>query len=112
MNEKERIIGRLDAALMQMHSPEGYEYTSEDVNELERAAWDALNLLQESNLIKKKERVKLLPCRCGYNRRAHCWFVAGNNIQEILVCKKCGFEVGGKNEEDARRNWNEAVQNG
>ena len=111
MNEKERIIARLDAALMQMHSPEGHEYTVDDVNELEMAAWDALNLLQESNLIKKKERVKFLPCKCGYNRREH-WFAVGNDMQEILVCKKCGFEVRGKNEEDARRNWNEAVKNG
>lgn len=67
--------------------------------------------VQESNLIRKKERVKFLPCRCGYNRREH-WFAAGNDMQEILVCKKCGFEVRGKNEEDARRNWNEAVKNG
>ena len=111
MTDKEKVCSKLQNALVQMHSPEGYEYTSDDVNELEMAAWDALNLLQESNLIKKKERVKLLPCRCGCKRREH-WFAAGNDMQAILVCEKCGFEVRGKNEEDARRNWNEAVKNG
>ena len=51
---------------------------------------------------------KLLPCKCGCTRREH-WFGNKPDRRAILICKKCGFEVGGKNQADVRRKWNAAV---
>lgn len=55
---------------------------------------------------KKRESRAMLPCKCGGNRREH-WYGADS---EILVCKRCGFKVIGKNSTDAIRKWNEAVK--
>lgn len=45
---REEIIRGLDAALVQMH---GQRYTPEDVEELEKQAWAALDLLEHSEPI-------------------------------------------------------------
>ena len=45
---REEIIMGLDAALVQMH---GQRYTPEDVEELEKQAWAALELLEHSEPI-------------------------------------------------------------
>ena len=63
---------------------------------------DAITLLEKQP--KKKKRERLLPCKCGCNRREH-WYGDG----ESLKCKKCGFTVKGKNEADVIREWNKAV---
>lgn len=44
MNDREKVITALSAALVQMHGCG--RYTPEDVDELEKAAWDALKLLE------------------------------------------------------------------
>lgn len=51
---------------------------------------------------------KLLPCKCGCKRREH-WCGSDPNNHEILKCMKCGFKIGGKNEIDVHKKWNEAV---
>lgn len=58
--------------------------------------------------IKKYER--FLPCKCGCNRRSHwsCWNRGENTV--LLECNRCGLEVAGKNEADAKRNWNETMK--
>ena len=56
-------------------------------------------------VIRKRESRKMLPCRCGYNKRKHLY--GSNGV--YLVCKRCEFTVCGKNEIDAIRNWNKAV---
>lgn len=60
--------------------------------------------VQPCGRIVKKKRERLLPCKCGCNRREH-WYGDG----ETLKCKKCGFTVKGKNEADVIREWNKAV---
>ena len=60
--------------------------------------------------VKVRERPeKLLPCKCGCKRREH-WTGLTSNNSEILKCCRCGFEVGGKNEIDVHKKWNEAVK--
>lgn len=55
--------------------------------------------------LQKNGYVKLLPCKCGCNRRQH-WI----GLREYtLRCKNCWFEVSGKNDADVRRRWNDAV---
>lgn len=70
---------------------------------LEIAIKDALELLKEK--YKPRESRKMLPCKCGCNRREH-WY----GTRDVLKCTKCGFEVWGKNTSDVRRKWNEAVK--
>ena len=53
---------------------------------------------------------KLLPCKCGCKRREH-WYSSAEDCRNILKCYKCGFEVGGKNEIDVHKKWNEAIRN-
>lgn len=47
MPDREKVIDRLETAVMQMHGSE--RYTPEDVDELEMAGWDALALLKEQD---------------------------------------------------------------
>ena len=61
--------------------------------------------------ILRKPSVKCLPCTCGCKRRA-TWFCTDTNTGERyvkLVCVKCGNSVVGKNEADAKRNWNKMI---
>lgn len=68
--------------------------------------YDALELLKAK--YKPRESRKLLPCKCGYNRREH-WHSGSYDNSEGLECMKCGFKVWGKNATDVIRKWNEAV---
>lgn len=53
--------------------------------------------------------IKLLPCTCGHNRRAH-WYTSTGMFFE---CQKCGRESPtGETEAEARRLWNEMVNKG
>lgn len=54
------------------------------------------------NLVKKSRPDKLLPCKCGHNRREHWHMQHGVKLK----CMGCGEEVVGKNMADAMRNWN------
>lgn len=63
------------------------------------------------NIIPIRKYIKLLPCRCGWNRREHWTGIGGEHHEwgEILRCPKCGFKVWGKNEREVAENWNSAV---
>ncbi len=58
-------------------------------------------------LVKKPEKVTLLPCPvCGKKRTAE-WF---SLLGIIRKCNNCDFEGGyGKNHIEAKKKWNEAV---
>lgn len=61
-------------------------------------------------LVKKTERIHMLPCTCGCNRREHWYtYVKGKEVVQ-LVCNKCGRSVYGVNEQDAKRNWNKMIE--
>ena len=60
----------------------------------------------------KNKHEKLLPCTCGCNRREHWSKWVDDGTLTGLKCKKCGKLVWGKNEEDARREWNKAIREG
>jgi len=47
MADREKVMADLSAALVQMHGCG--RYTPEDVDELEKAAWGALKLLEEQD---------------------------------------------------------------
>ena len=58
--------------------------------------------------IKRYER--FIPCVCGCNRRT-TWFITNNSELSVsLECKRCGLEVAGKSEADAKRNWNKLIR--
>ena len=60
---------------------------------------------QGYNLIKKKERIKLLPCTCG-NKRPELWFKYEGGYYR---CQKCGNEsTCGFSKNEAKLNWNNA----
>ena len=65
--------------------------------------------------VKERQRPeRLLPCKCGCRRRERWyggWYGSNSNNITILKCCKCGFGVGGKNEIDVHKKWNEAVKN-
>lgn len=62
--------------------------------------------------VKVRERPeRLLPCKCGCKRREH-WCGTNTDNAEILICCKCGFRVDGKNEIDAHKKWNKAINEG
>ena len=68
-------------------------------------------IVEIEKALKHKEYIRFLPCKCGYNRR-EMWFGFDTKTGEHhveLVCKKCGYKVSGKNEADAKREWNESV---
>jgi len=72
---------------------------------------DSMYKLGKCEAVKERERPeKLLPCKCGCNRREH-WCGTNPNRAEILICKKCGFKVAGRNEIDVHKKWNEAIRN-
>lgn len=58
------------------------------------------------NLIKQKEKVYLLPCVCGCNRRAK-WYSA---YSITLKCNNCGRSATGDTELDAKKQWNRMVE--
>lgn len=60
------------------------------------------------NIIKIKKKEKFLPCTCGANRRSWWYHAGSSNI--TLECNRCGFKVEGKDESEARHNWNLAIK--
>ena len=61
---------------------------------------------QGYRLVKKPLRTTLLACICGCRKREH-WY--GNDGTITLVCMKCGKQVTGKSEMNARVNWNKEI---
>ncbi len=55
----------------------------------------------------KRESKAMLPCKCGGKRWEH-WYSSAKGAG--LRCKKCGFEVWGKDDTDVIKKWNEAVK--
>lgn len=70
-------------------------------------AADALELLKEQEKPKRESKA-MLPCKCGGTRREH-WYSSAKGAG--LRCKKCGFEVWGKDDTDVIRKWNEEINN-
>lgn len=62
------------------------------------------------HLMKDREKVNLLDCTCGCNRRRHYTVVKDNEVFEGLRCIKCGKWVLGKTELDARKEWNKLIK--
>lgn len=60
-------------------------------------------------LTKKTQNEKFLPCICGCNKR-DTWHSISEEWRVKLVCRKCGLSVTGKNEKDAKRNWNDYMR--
>lgn len=74
-------------------------YPTEEAEALKEAA---IKALEKHN----KPYERYMPCICGYNKR-QTWYCNGEHGAYIrVVCKKCGFSIDGKNESDAKRNWN------
>lgn len=65
------------------------------------------------NIIKIPEKVTLLPCICGSERRTRVFIMRGH---EYYTCVKCGLVAkDGKSNREAKLNWNkmiEEMQNG
>lgn len=58
-------------------------------------------------LVKKSEKVMLLPCPVCGKKCTHEWF---STLGRKRVCYNCGFEGRySKNGVEAKRKWNEAV---
>lgn len=61
------------------------------------------------NLVKKPEKVTLLPCPICGKKRTHEWYAVdvGSRFRR---CSECDFTGGyGKTRGEARRKWNKAV---
>ena len=64
MIDREKVIDALDVALVQMNGCG--MYTAKDVEELEKAAWDALKLLErDETQLKCKDEIILIQFDCG-----------------------------------------------
>ena len=61
--------------------------------------------------LNKKKYERFLPCTCGRNSRS-TWFGTSESGDRYikLVCKRCGKFACGKNETDAKRNWNKMIR--
>lgn len=57
-------------------------------------------------LIKKQEKVNLLPCKeCGCKKRKQLYYSDKKEVS--YVCLRCGVvATAGKNDVEARKNWN------
>ena len=53
---------------------------------------------------------RLLPCTCGCKRREHWFGCNGSENARILKCMKCGFTIGGQNEIDVHKKWNDSIR--
>ena len=66
---------------------------------------------QGYKLIKDTTYEKFLPCKkCGHNRRKKRYGFYKSSSSIIYVCMKCGYYVDGKNEKEAKHNWNEKMK--
>lgn len=70
-------------------------------------AIDALDKAEKAT-VKPYERFE--PCLCGCNSREHWSGVRNGKSYVRLECKRCGASVEGKNEADAKRNWNAYIR--
>jgi len=62
-------------------------------------------------LLKRQEKIKFLPCRCGHNRRSRQYFSREGTGYVRLICMKCGHKTGwAKGEDAARKLWNEEMK--
>lgn len=87
MIDREKVIDRLEKAVMQMHGPR--RYTREDVEELEMAGWDALALLREQEPKMVVQTTSTIRCPgCGKQITSK-----GALHKEIKYCWKCGQAV-------------------
>lgn len=59
---------------------------------------------QGFKLIRKRPYIEFVPCECGFNYRNLIHDT--NNNQVIWECCLCGKRVSGKNQVDAKINWN------
>lgn len=94
MTDREKIIASLGNALVQMHGCG--TYTAEDVDELETAAWKALELLEEQ--LKKQEAKPVKITKNAYNYEFyHCPNCdRGFDLtyyKRPAYCDKCGQEL-------------------
>lgn len=64
------------------------------------------------NLIKAEPYIRLKPCTCGCKRREHWyrWDAKDSKHYVTLRCKKCGKEVEGETEREAREMWNMMIE--
>ena len=62
----------------------------------------------EKAIVKPYERFE--PCLCGCNSREHWSGVRNGKSYVRLECKRCGASAEGKNEADAKRNWNAYIR--
>ena len=85
MTDREKVIASLDSALVQMHGCG--RYTPEDVDELETAAWKALELLKEQDAVKPippEDEFGLYRCGKCYHQLFRC---------ADKYCSRCGQKV-------------------
>ena len=61
------------------------------------------------HLIKDRPYVRFKPCTCGCNTREHISKWTGVESLTILRCTRCGREVCGKDETEAKLNWNAMI---
>ena len=60
------------------------------------------------NLIKIPEKVTLLPCVCGSERRTRVFIMSG---KEYYKCTKCGlWAKNGKSNREAKLKWNKMIE--
>lgn len=92
MAESKKVITALDAALVQMHGCG--RYTPEDVDELEKAAWDALKLLEAQEPVKPVMRTAHAQGADDvWYECSKCGGFLSVNWNGAKVCKKCGRPV-------------------
>lgn len=56
------------------------------------------------SVVKIRKKEKFLPCICGLNSRS--WWEHSGSDMITLVCNRCGRKASGKDESEARHNWN------
>ena len=97
--DKENVISSLDNALVQMHGCG--RYTPEDVDELETAAWKALELLKEQEpkqIICKQEKCENSDGSINHFAEWYCphcnmLILRGFNDPSIKFCYRCGKPI-------------------
>lgn len=61
------------------------------------------------HLIKDRPYVRFKPCTCGCNTRQHWTKWTGTETLVMLRCTNCGREACGKDEIEAKLNWNATI---
>ena len=83
MADREKILNKLAAALVQMHGCG--RYTPEDVDELEKAAWDVLKMLEEERPIQP-----VYNGDCDWEECPNCGYVLEKKYNP---CPGCGRPI-------------------